>query len=414
MVNILEHAHGPFSFSLARSEEHGNRYTVVIGSNGSGKSRLLRSLADKTSRSAEGQNLAEVKWPSRTLAVSNLVSDVFKFSTEGEGAYLYLGLRQSTNLLTTGSLRDATVQAVFGCTADKWQADALTRATALIGFSSYSIISEGVSGEPSSREGFLMDLNRSRRDFELPRDIQEQVYEFLSSERVQRDAADYSNIYEVSAVRSFTHFATSVGLEVADLLRMAKRYKFASYKLSFNRGDQSMDSSELSTGQLLLFSMVARIVSSIARNSLVLIDEPETGLHPEWQAAFLPLLKDCLPGELESHIILATHSPHIVSDASDVLLPGDTWGQFVSFNEPHFGQPIESLLYRVFHARVAGNLLVEEDLTIILEFLAGLKSREQMREVADAVERLENVAGLDTPTVMEAILAAKHMIETGL
>jgi len=42
----------------------------------------------------------------------------------------------------------------------------------------------------------------------------------------------------------------------------------------------------------------------------LLIDEPDTHLHPKWQRTLLPALRQALP---EIQIIVATHSPFIIS-----------------------------------------------------------------------------------------------------
>jgi predicted ATPase len=52
---------------------------------------------------------------------------------------------------------------------------------------------------------------------------------------------------------------------------------------------------------------------------LVLIDEPELSLHVNWQKSFLPdLLK--IVEATGYDVILATHSPFIVGDRSDLMV----------------------------------------------------------------------------------------------
>jgi predicted ATPase len=55
-------------------------------------------------------------------------------------------------------------------------------------------------------------------------------------------------------------------------------------------------------------------------NSLILIDEPEISLHVEWQIAFLEDLQQI--AKIASHdVVIATHSPQIVNDRSDLMVP---------------------------------------------------------------------------------------------
>lgn len=58
---------------------------------------------------------------------------------------------------------------------------------------------------------------------------------------------------------------------------------------------------------------ISAIASTISDNSIVLLDEPELSLHPQWQEDFLPLIKTVFSGYKNCHFIVATHSPSIVS-----------------------------------------------------------------------------------------------------
>ena len=49
---------------------------------------------------------------------------------------------------------------------------------------------------------------------------------------------------------------------------------------------------------------------------LVLIDEPESALHPSWQREYMGDLSAALVESRDCHIVVATHSPLIVSSMS--------------------------------------------------------------------------------------------------
>lgn len=70
---------------------------------------------------------------------------------------------------------------------------------------------------------------------------------------------------------------------------------------------------DASSGELcILFNMIS-IAGSIKDDSIILLDEPELSLHPEWQRDFLPLLAKVFSKYKRCHFIIATHSPHVVS-----------------------------------------------------------------------------------------------------
>ena len=67
---------------------------------------------------------------------------------------------------------------------------------------------------------------------------------------------------------------------------------------------------ELSAGEKQIFFRGGSILQMDLNNSIILIDEPELSLHSKWQKKILDFYKGI--GE-NNQIIIATHSPHIVS-----------------------------------------------------------------------------------------------------
>ena len=67
----------------------------------------------------------------------------------------------------------------------------------------------------------------------------------------------------------------------------------------------------LSSGEKQLFLRALSLKFLEVNNSIILIDEPEISLHPQWQSKIIKLYENI--GE-NNQIIMATHSPHIVSD----------------------------------------------------------------------------------------------------
>lgn len=71
----------------------------------------------------------------------------------------------------------------------------------------------------------------------------------------------------------------------------------------------------LSSGQQLFFKLALRLISSIDGGTLVLVDEPETHLHPKLICDFMSLLYDVLTAT-NSIAIVATHSAYIVREVA--------------------------------------------------------------------------------------------------
>jgi putative AbiEii toxin of type IV toxin-antitoxin system len=68
-----------------------------------------------------------------------------------------------------------------------------------------------------------------------------------------------------------------------------------------------------STGHKFVLLMIAQLVAHVRPGSLVLVDEPEAHLHPPLLATFLRVMRHLLEVR-DSHAIIATHSPFVVQE----------------------------------------------------------------------------------------------------
>ncbi len=69
----------------------------------------------------------------------------------------------------------------------------------------------------------------------------------------------------------------------------------------------------LSSGQMAVLSMVYPFVFGERPVDLALLDEPERHLHPIWQRALLPALRELSPS---TRFLVATHSPHVLDSVA--------------------------------------------------------------------------------------------------
>lgn len=70
---------------------------------------------------------------------------------------------------------------------------------------------------------------------------------------------------------------------------------------------------ELSSGEKSILSIIFSLLSNLEHNSLICIDEPEVNLHPEWQEKIIELLEKVSSNYYGCHFFIATHSPQIIS-----------------------------------------------------------------------------------------------------
>lgn len=393
-----------FRFELDVADQDKTRISCVIGPNGSGKSQLLRAIVDAVERKvpsgasttaiARTRQLSDF---SQVLAISNLVADVFP-STRRLDRYRYLGVRQATNWTGTRAVESLTVDSVLLCLRSPARVDAFRAALGIIGFSDFGVAADPEVKVPRGRP--RTGAATSTKEIQPIDQFGEHFLPVVRDGRAQLATGDIDAWQRVMSdlddgVRMF-------GVEPSDGIAFLRKRGELTATLHFSQSGRTDDVGDLSAGQLLIVSLAARLAAHVAADSLVLIDEPEIGLHPTWQALVAPLLREIVPPELKSHVIVATHSPHVVVDADDVLVSGATWGKFETFDESVGGRSVENILYRVFEARVVGNTEVEDDLTLVTSFLAGLSDTDLV-EVRRASDRLRDVASSDTPVVNQVL-----------
>jgi predicted ATPase len=381
-----------FSFQLSSPPTTSRtRFVVVIGPNGAGKSRLLGELAEEATSDSRAEFDQHRVKDGPTLALSNLISDPFTRSRASGQTFRYLGVRtRAGNSTSTGSLRSITIDAYLSCLRDNWRIGAVREAMSVAGVDSFGIRAkprpervESPQGGPLSR----LEAPDARR---LIGDLQSLGDELMPE---GFGSVDWTTFLTQARGLTLKHdFSDEEGLA------LAWRYALPRPDLTLNIEGHIHDIGDLSVGQILLISLIARVAANVEEGSLVLIDEPEVGLHPTWQSEVVPLLRHAIPTNFGAQVFVATHSPHLVADADAVLIPGARWGEFKQFDGEVTGRSVENLLYRVFEARVNGNRMVEEDLATITKYVAGT-DRADVEEADRAAERLRRIAGSDTPVV---------------
>lgn len=81
-----------------------------------------------------------------------------------------------------------------------------------------------------------------------------------------------------------------------------------------------LDPDALSSGEQHELVLLYDLLFRVRPGTLVLIDEPELSLHVGWQKRFLPDLLEIVK-TAEFDALIATHSPFIVGDRSDLMVP---------------------------------------------------------------------------------------------
>lgn len=96
-------------------------------------------------------------------------------------------------------------------------------------------------------------------------------------------------------------------------------YGETGYTPIFTDGRTDIPISDLSTGEKQIIFRGGLVLRDLGRlsDAVVLVDEPELGLHPDWQARIVNFYRTLLQPSEDGHtqLIIATHSPFIVHGA---------------------------------------------------------------------------------------------------
>lgn len=129
---------------------------------------------------------------------------------------------------------------------------------------------------------------------------------------------------------------------------------------------------DCSSGEKHILFAFLNIARHIRDNSLILIDEPEISLHPNWQMVYITALKQLFHEYPSCHFVIASHSPYLVSDLSPdsssliVLNMENDVHSAVTLDYSTYAWSAENILYNVFHVRTTRNYYFDIELRELL------------------------------------------------
>jgi predicted ATPase len=165
-----------------------------------------------------------------------------------------------------------------------------------------------------------------------------------------------------------------------DFMFPLKRYKRIENRnnqkeIIFEENGKEMSISKLSSGEKQIVFRGSFLLKDreSSKGALILIDEPEISLHPNWQLKILSFFKKLFTndsGEQTSQIIISTHSPFIIHNANRIddkviVLQKDQTGKTVIPNKAKFfGWSTEKIVQEAFNIN---HFLAENKTTVFVE-----------------------------------------------
>ncbi|UXR63973.1 ATP-binding protein [Bdellovibrio bacteriovorus] len=150
--------------------------------------------------------------------------------------------------------------------------------------------------------------------------------------------------------------------------------------------------------------------------SVVLIDEPEISLHPNWQVDYINFLKKISAKFRDCHFVIATHSPHVVSGASSKeskVISLKYVNGSLAVDEIKYelgGWSVEKLLLDIFGIQNVSNSEFERQVAQAIELIADPESPNRKERLMKLVNRFEQFELAPLDPLQDLIDDAKEVI----
>ncbi|HFR4168447.1 TPA: AAA family ATPase [Bacillus cereus] len=334
----------------------------------------------------------EVNLPKKVLASAFSINDRFTFEQNNEDSnkrYSYLGIKSGNNIARVGETTRNLVLNILQSS----QKDYFDR--------NLKYITDFINVEPTFRikyvlkKGKLNDLIDNNNIIKLQNRLR--VQSKKEKEQISfiddKDITDFlskllENQYESEIFRFDSNFISidfnfrqeGIYHEYYDelyILWHLYELGILNEPIVFLKKGEFYKLEDASSGEAQYITTLINILSNVEKDSLVIIDEPETSLHPNWQYKYVNGIREIFKNYNSCHFIMATHSHFLISD----LAPETS--SIVSFrrindselitelhDDKTFGWSPDDILYNIFHMKTARNYYLEEDLTKLLSFIS--------------------------------------------
>ena len=412
-------------------------FSLLIGSNGVGKSSLLREVIDMLVYARNGEENTknkqiEIQWLKYSLGGHEFLieraQNEFKYYcngnyTKGEEMsypliiastmgmfdkfpyrkpngpydtpmYSYVGPRASSNIIATKTYLMMQMLANLNNVKLKRQLTKIAEVLRFIGYDTTIVLRFKVKDSTDSKA----EANKQKLSKKCKQ------YLALIDNQVER-AVDLNFADTTLQYAKGLHLAEINELRQAKLLSWQRCYLY--------RDGKEIECNKLSSGEFNMLSIVMSVVLAADNNHvLVLLDEPEISQHPNWQIDIINNLDKALEG-YNCHFMIATHCHFLVSNLptgrSNVIdIEKDTQRivEILPLKANTYGWSAEEVLLRAFKmttdrnrylAEVVGGLLnkiakneiaiakVQSELQFLKKVSANLRDIDPMKKIINTI-----------------------------
>lgn len=402
------------------SDTSSNYYTLIIGNNGSGKSRLLHSIIDmlRESKKHSTMSIDNRLRPACTIILTTSSVDrypldqatiAYRSLKEGnlyaQEDYVYLGSKMRFGTYSSKYRLD---RALRICSERSQSLSVANSFRRIFDFLDYRPIVK-ISYEIKSTRGLFTNIGKlsgSARmaNFEaLQYELKSRHLDEMIAKIPQGETFKQSFVYNFSEkhmkeVEMLFHDSEDFAQRLSDFNMLRRAGLIQNYKISvFKNSGLEFAFDDASSGEANILTTFLSLIPLLRDKSLILIDEPEISLHPQWQATYMTLLKEVMNDYYGCHVIIASHSHFMASDltpedSSIVVMGRDKKGNITSefYQEETYGWSAENILLNVFKVPAARNYYFAAKVQQLLDILANeTKNMRLYQELLREVNSVE-------------------------
>lgn len=310
-----------------------DKLTVLVGENGTGKTTILEIIYNILSQNSE----------------------FFKKDEEFTRMYLEIYINDELRKIEVKRNNEDIIFELYGNESIEEKNTILTKQNVLyfkaeVNFTNYEL--NGPSKLEIENTNVMFDAEKMSK--ELKQFLINQKYQDLN------DIAN-GNINNANRIESFKKIYNEF-LEDKEFIGIDNDNFEPLFKLK-NSGE-NITIEELSSGEKQIFFKGGTLLQYAKdKQIVVLIDEPEISMHPEWQQKILKFYRN-----INSNIqfVFATHSPHIVSccKSNEIRLieKMESGLQIKEVIEGTYGVTNEELLFSIFNLKTVRNIDVQKEM----------------------------------------------------
>lgn len=411
-----------------------NSFTVVVGKNGIGKSRLLSGIAKELTQRYDYDYDDEDE--PLVIAISTSPFDKFpaisRSRSKNYSNFRYVGLRgdSSTSASSLISLMSSAARGLLKSALHGHNGASFLEVFSSLRFRPQAnfILKPAFdkdvhSTANSTEEYFFVEPVESTGPIRVDKRYKH-VYDGLGTEEkssVEYAMSNVASYYQArKAIELEFDFATSKSyIDGKKLYPSILNSIFILMKLGLIRlmditlekeDHGSLSLRRASSGEQCLLIIMLGIAGHIRDGSVILIDEPEISLHPRWQEEFMPMLTSAFSGFSDCQFIIATHSPQVVSRATSefsyiLVLESGALLNSKDFNNKSadfqlaelFGAPgrmneyVSRLGFNLIakiRARKSVDIEILNGLNVLLTFKSKLSDEDPVKKLIASVEEL--------------------------